>query len=233
MISYSKVKSSLTCSYCSKIYKDPIELTCGDLICQTHLKEKEVVQKNKIKCSICSQEFQVKGVDFESNKLIQKQINDRIILNDEEKALKKKIEESIKVFLEMYEDFNLNKTQLDVDCHNHFQELRFQLNMHREKLKEKIDDIYMDMIDKTKEFESSYLKSFNEKLTASFKSLELKSVDDHLKDLEETFCNPNLLIESIQTIQIKQQTAEKSIQSKMNELNQIKVNLKESNQFKP
>ena len=84
-----------------------------------------------------------------------------------------------------------------MDCHEHFQEVRRQLDQHREELKEKIDEIYIDMIKKTIEFERSYLKNFNEKLTASIKSLELKSVDDHLKDLEETFRNPNLLIESI------------------------------------
>jgi hypothetical protein len=61
--------------------------------------------------------------------------------------------------------------------------------------------------------------------------LDLKSVDDFLKDLEETFRNPNVLIESIQTIQIKQKEAKKSIQSKMNLFNQIKDGLKESSQF--
>ena len=57
-------------------------------------------------------------------------------------------EESIKVFYEMYEEFISSKTKLDLDCHEHFQEIRFQLEMHREKLKEKIDDIYMEMIDR-------------------------------------------------------------------------------------
>ena len=69
------------------------------MICQAHLKEKEVVQKNKIKCSICSQEIHVKGNDFKLNELIQKQIDERIFLNEEEKTLKEKIEESIKSFL--------------------------------------------------------------------------------------------------------------------------------------
>ena len=45
-----------------------------------------------------------------------------------------------------------------LECYNHFQELRNQLDMHREKLKEKVDDIWMDMIQKTKDYEASYLK---------------------------------------------------------------------------
>ena len=156
----------------------------GDLICQEHLKVKEVVQRNKIKCSTCSQEFQVKGNDFKSIKSFQKLINDRVFLNEEEIDLKKKIEESIKLFHEMYEEFAASKTKLDLDCHNHFQEIRFQLDMHREKLKEEIDDIYMEMIKKTKEFEVSYLKSLNEELSSSFKLFEIKSAEHDLKDLE-------------------------------------------------
>ena len=110
-----------------KIFEIILELTCDDLICQTHLKEKEVVQKNKIKCSICSQEFQVKDNELKSNKSIQKLIDDRIFLNDEEIDLKQKIEKSIKIFHEMCEEFTYNKTKLDLDCHNHFQEIRFRL----------------------------------------------------------------------------------------------------------
>ena len=90
------------------------------------------------------------------NEKLQKQIENKIYLNEEERTLYKKIEESIKVFFDMYEDFCLNKTKLD--CHNHFQEIRFQLDQHREELKQKIDDVYMEMIDRTKENESSYSK---------------------------------------------------------------------------
>ena len=46
--------------------------------------------------------------------------------------------------------------------HERLQEIRFQLDEHREQLKVKIDNIYMEMIDKTKEVEASYLKSFND-----------------------------------------------------------------------
>ena len=149
----------MTCSYCSKILKNSIELPCDDLICEEHLKEKKVAQKNKIKCLTCKQEFDVKENEFKLVKSIQKQINAQIFLNEEEKSLKQNIEESIKLFYEMYDEFSLSKSKLYLDCHNHFQEILFQLDMHREKLKEKIDDIYMEMIDKTKEFEASYVKS--------------------------------------------------------------------------
>jgi hypothetical protein len=52
-----KWKSQLTCSYCSKIYKHPIQLPCDDSICGEHLSERDVVKENKIKCKECNGEF--------------------------------------------------------------------------------------------------------------------------------------------------------------------------------
>ena len=79
-----------TCLNCSKIFEDPIELPCEDLICKEHLTEKEVLKQNKIKCMKCKQEFQVKQNDFKSVKSIQKQIDNQIYFNGEEKKLKVK-----------------------------------------------------------------------------------------------------------------------------------------------
>ncbi len=60
-------KSQLTCSYCAKIFKDPILLPCGDSICCQHLCKRDVVKANKIKCKKCNEEFQTKDNHFKSN----------------------------------------------------------------------------------------------------------------------------------------------------------------------
>ncbi len=52
-----------------------------------------------------------------------------------------------------------NKTQLESDVFGHFQEIRFQIDEHREKLKEKIDDIALDVINKTKKYENNSFKN--------------------------------------------------------------------------
>ena len=127
----NKLKSGYICSYCSKIFKDPIELPCEDLICKEHLTENGVLKNDKIKCQECKQEFRVKGIEFKSIKFLNKKINDQIFLSDQEISLKQKIEDSIKLFYKMYEEFTSSKTQLDLDCHEHFQEVRRQLDMHR------------------------------------------------------------------------------------------------------
>ena len=229
----NKLKSSLTCSNCSKIFKDPVELPCQDLICKEHLNEKEVLKQNKIKCIECKLEFEVKNKDFKSVKAYNKLLNDQVYLSQEEINLKLKIEESIKIFHKKYEELTQSKNLLELDCHNHFQEVRRQIDLHREKLKKKIDEIALDMIENTKKIEASCLNSFKDDLNSFLKFELKKSLDDELKTIEETFRDPNLLIKTIQDIQTKQQEAIANIQSKLNEMTRIRDNLKTSNQFKP
>ena len=226
-----KCKLIFTCSNCSKIFKNPVELPCEHIICEEHLMENSTIKQNKIICNECKQGFEVEGKHFKSIKYLKQQLEDQICFSDEEVDLKKKIEYSIKLFLQMYEQFTLSKNCLDLDCHNHFQELRRQLDIHRETLKETVDEIYFDMIEKTKEFEDSFLKSLNEKLEAFCKSIEVKSIEDELKDIEDKFRNPYLLIEPIKVMHLKQQETIEKIQSTLNEMNQIKIDLKTSNKF--
>ena len=104
-------KSNLVCSFCNKIYKDPIELSCGDLICHGHLTERDALrQNNKIKFQECKLEFDVKGIEFKLNKFAQNLLSDNVHLNNEEISLKQKIEESIQLFYQMYDEFISSKT---------------------------------------------------------------------------------------------------------------------------
>ena len=89
-------KSQLTCSFCSKIYKDPIDLPCGDSICREHLSDKDVVKVNRIKCKKCNGEFGVKSNEFKSNEDVKNSIESKSYLSEDEMSLKQKLEESIR-----------------------------------------------------------------------------------------------------------------------------------------
>jgi hypothetical protein len=227
------LKSTLTCSYCSKLYKDPIELPCSHHLCTKHLTEKNVAQQNRIKCIECKQEFTVKDNDFKLNSFVKKLLDDHLYLSNEELSLKNKIEDSIRKFFQMYEEFTLIKTALDLDVHEHFQGIRRNIDKHREELKENIDDIYMEMIEKTKKFEATYLKSLEDKLEASLKSFETTSLEKSLKETAESFRNPNLLIDSIRDMQCQQEEAIAELKLKLDEQSQVKDNLIGMNEFKP
>jgi hypothetical protein len=202
--------------------------SCNDFICKEHLSE-----KNKIKCGECKREFNVNddnnNNEFKTNKLIQKQLDNQLYLSATEVNLKQKIEDSIRLLHRMHDEFTLTRSKLDADVHAHFQEIRFQIDEHREQLKDKIDQIALGMIDETKKLEALYLKN----LQLDTKTPQTMLMDDRLKEIDETFRNPDLLIESIQEIQLKQDEAIDEMTLKFNEINQIKDHLKASNEFTP
>jgi hypothetical protein len=203
------LKSQVTCSHCSKIYKDPILLPCEDSICGEHLSERSVVNQNKIKCKKCSEEFQVKGHEFKSNIELMKLLESHSYLSEEEIELKRELEECIQKFYEFYDEFSQNRTKLDMDVYNHFQEIRFQIDEHREELKKRIDDIALAMIDATKKCQEKYLRDLKENYS-SFDGRQ--SLEDKLNDIEDTFRNPSLLIQSIREMQKKQEESLRDIQ---------------------
>ena len=66
------LKAQVTCWYCSKIFKNPIQFPCDDTICREHLSANDVVEQNKIKCKKCNEEFGVENNEFKSNEAIVK-----------------------------------------------------------------------------------------------------------------------------------------------------------------
>ena len=63
----------------------------------------------------------------------------------------------------MNEQLQDDKNSFDLDCHNHFQEIRRKIDVQREELKDQIDRIALAMIVEIKAVEESYankLKKF-------------------------------------------------------------------------
>jgi hypothetical protein len=219
-------KSEVTCSYCLKIYKDPIDLPCGDSICRQHLS----VKQNKITCNKCNGEFQLNDDAFRSNKNLKKQVENQSYLSDEEINLEQKLEESIKKFFQYYDEFSQNKNKIETDVFDHFQELRFQIDEQREELTKRIDDIALAMIDKIKKYEEKYLRDLKERFPFFGHS---QSLESELNQIEDTFRNPNLLAQSIKEMQSKQEASLKEIQIKLNQMTTVKYQLKTTKGFKP
>jgi hypothetical protein len=87
---------------------------------------------------------------------------------------------------------------VDIDCFDHFQELRFKIDEHREQLKETIDKIALNMIEEIKKFQVVYLTSIAERLENA-----PKSIDDEMNELNELFRDPDLLLVKIKQRQQK------------------------------
>jgi hypothetical protein len=84
------IKVDFTCLICSKIFKNPFSLPCGDTICEEHLYDPQVLKNNSIKCQSCKETFEVKDNQMlRPNKALQNLIQKELFLSDAEKSNKK------------------------------------------------------------------------------------------------------------------------------------------------
>ena len=97
------INAILTCSYCTKIYTKPINLPCGDSLCEEHLIEAAIANEKEIKCCLCQQKFIMEDHQFILNKSIQTLIEEKRFLSVEEQRLKERI------------DFNLNLLRSNIE----------------------------------------------------------------------------------------------------------------------
>ena len=213
----TSIKQDFACSFCSKIYKNPFILPCDDMLCEEHLKEASVRKNNSITCKTCQIEFEVKDNKMiRPSKVLQKLIENERYLSDEEKSLKRQLEQALRDFLDLNEQLQDAKNSFDLDCHNHFQEIRRKIDVQREELKDQIDKIALAMIEQTKEMEQKHLTNSNK-----FK-VDVFDFEKEKKLLDETFRDVNLSIESIKELKSKQDETISNIKSKINEIDQLK-----------
>ncbi len=78
-----------------------------------------------------------------------------------------------------------------------------------------------------------YWNNLREKLLDTLPIDQTKSLENQLNQIEETFRNPNLLIESIKEMQQKQEESLNGIRFKLKEMTKIKENLNITNEFRP
>jgi hypothetical protein len=226
-------KLEYTCLICSKIYNEPIELPCGDTICAVHLKEAAKNEKNHIKCLNCSKIFPVKGEQFSSNKFIQNVLKNEEYLSDEEKNLKHQLENFIESFIPLKEKLLAKKSLLTLKCYNHFQELRRQIDLHREcmpktytkSIREKLNTISFELIDKVNDFEFLYVNSYDAHII-------IRSFQDEKKDLCDLFLNPNTSLDDIKQFQVNITSTKVNIESNLKQIDLIQSHLAK-NKFKP
>jgi hypothetical protein len=227
-------KSDFVCSFCKKILKNPINLPCFDIICEHHLKETSVLHDKSIKCSTCKVTFNLDTHTFVPNRLLKNLLEKQFYLSDEEKDLKKSLENSLQDFFKLSEGYHQAKNAIGLKAHEHFQEMRYQMDLHREKLIEKIDEVYLNMIAQNKNIEASFSSNLSKKLEQmdTLKTSHSNTLEEELEELNDSFRDINLSAQTLKEKYKKQEEANAKIKSKLNEMSQIEEHLKTSNEFK-
>ncbi len=162
-----------------------------------------------------------------SNKAFQTLILNERFLSDAEKVMKNSLVDSMENLFQLNEQLKKSKNIFELDCYNHFQEIRRQIEVQREELKDQIDKISLSMIDELKAIEESYSNRIKEFTVESY------DLEEEKKILNETFRDVNLLISSINQLQEKQDKAVSRLKLNLSEISQLKTFLTESNGFKP
>jgi hypothetical protein len=225
------LKHHFKCFYCSKIYKNPIQLPCEDSICRHHLEDAKFFPENKISCPECQRVFVISDISLLPNTLLESLLREEKYLTYEEINIKRLIDVTIQNFLQLYDNFF--QRNLELECLNHFQEIRFQIDLQREEtpkvysiqLLKKIDDLALDRITKGYSIQNQYLNILSAKLNTVLCS---KSLNDEISELNEIFRNPNITLDDMQVILYEKEQAF----SKLKEIDVILAKLFE-NKFMP
>ena len=183
-------KSLVICNICRLVLNSgPISLPCKHAICIEHLRD-GTVKDGLIQCLKCEQEFDVPQSGFPPHKTASDILDRDLYLSGLEKRLKHSIQATIQQLDELLTDLKQKHFDLERLSSDHFTEIRRQIDIHREELKVKIDEIALKLIDQTKERE----KAFNSKL----KDLDVLVDIDLAKctqRLENEFRRPNVQLE--------------------------------------
>jgi hypothetical protein len=222
------IKSDFECSHCQKILKDPIHLPCNcDCICFEHLEASNVLESNSIKCKACNVKFELNSREFKSNQRLQSLLNKEIYLSDEEKSVKKSLENAIQVFFNLLDSMENSKNASIKESHQHFESIRRKIEVQRENLKSQIDKIYAEMIEETNRIEATFKIAY-ENISPG---REFTNFDRETQDLNELFRNVNLSLDSIDKILTERNKSNVDLKLKLKKFTEIGKHLFESNKF--
>ena len=126
------------------------------------------------------------------NKFVKNMLEKEVYLSDEEKMLKNTVEELIRQLERLHADFETIQRSFEVFSDDHFSEIRRQIDLQRETLKEKIDEIALKMIDQTKANEELYKMIVRRKL-AKISSTDIADAEKVLNE----FRKPKALVVTV------------------------------------
>ncbi len=128
-------KADFVCLICNNILKDPIHLPCYCTICHKHLTDGSV-KNGLIKCEKCKKNFLVKDIEIIENNFAKIVLDAELHLSNCEKLMKRDIHVLFNKLQNLKDEFSQNK-EVELNCHEHFSELKRQIDVRREELKAK------------------------------------------------------------------------------------------------
>ncbi len=202
------------CKYCNKILKDPILLPCGLCICNEHTKT-----ITNLACKSCSSEHIVPRQGFNVNTELKSQIETHNVhLSESELSYKHLFSLLQSQLAEMCDDFKVKRNEFEYFAHEHFAELECQIELRRENLKARVDDLSQVLLDVVRERKKEFASQSTHVNINDFEKSHVKEAND----VDETFRQLDISLESLQTLETRQRFQMKEIETRMNKFEKMK-----------
>ena len=198
------LKTEMICHVCKLYLKNPISLPCGCFVCGEHMHD------GYIQCLACNKEFQIPSDGLTISKTIASILAKELHLSEEEKLVKKSIQGLIEQLEQLQNELSIKQKALELNSHAHFAEIRRQIDIHREELKAKIDEIALKMIDLTNKTETAYTAKLD-------KMSQIPQIDTQActQTMLSHFRKPDLILDEVTRLQKEHESEIKVFKTKL------------------
>ena len=204
-----------TCIICERFLKDPVMLPCSDSICGEHV----IDGTGSIKCLLCDKEFDVPQNGFTPDTDIAKELAEEYHLNDEHKTIKRAIQDLIQQLENLQTDAGeKERVMRESTSFDNRQDIISQIDIHRDNLKTRIDDIADQFIAQVKAQNNAY----NEKLKSVISNVDIEQCR---KRVANDFRQPTLQIADALRLQVEHEQILKKMQVQINEFDTLAAEL--------
>jgi len=180
MYKIDEVKNSFDCDLCKKILADPVVMPCGSFICKIHINRminNSCDQKDILICEICQEEHHIPKNGFVVNNRLKKLLKlelkslkfDCPVFDDCKKGLEKAKENMLKV-----EELEKNG---EMFIYNYFEDIKRQVDLRREILKQNIDNYSDEMIKSVEKTQTDLIKRKGANQITAFIDKSRKKLD--------------------------------------------------------
>jgi len=175
------IKEKLTCTYCNEIYKDPTTLSCcGNNICKRHVEElMSNNSSNKFMCPICNKE------NCNQNSNVNKLIQNFIEIEIHKFELDPKYEQifnNLKMEIKKFEAILKDPEHV---IYEEISELKRQVDLDREKLKNEIDELADGLIQQLESYEKRFKAEYKANIDFEYYNGLVESSRKQLDEYEK------------------------------------------------
>ena len=214
----SNVRKNVTCIFCNRIFTDPIDLPCSNSICKKHLDD-----INENKCIFCSQIHEITSGDTFPNERLSQTIASDLYLTEKQRLLKTEIEQLLSNTTSLFKKIQKKEAEIKKFCVNHFAKLESKINLRKQTLNLKIDEIAAKCIDQVNASKTEYEHELQ--LVLSAKILDMEEHDKLKQDFNEELKSASFPQESFETIKSNLAIKKLELNEKMNSMLKIRTKM--------